>query len=237
MTPASLMTLAAKAAGVVGRGQTLSAEDYNDILGVLNMMLDEWSAQRWYVFHTLDVSCQATGNQLYSIGPNGDFNTVRPDRIEAAFWRSYANPAQPIDYNIEMIEAREDYNNIASKEVGTWPVFAFLDTGYPLATLYPWPIPTAGTGEIHLTLRAQLGEVTDPTQDFAFPPAYQAALFWNLADRIRPVYQLERDPKVEAMARGAANVIYGNNTQLPRLKMPQGLGGWKTRYNIFSDVL
>ena len=229
-------------AGVNGVGQYPNAEDNNDVLIRWNLMLGEWAAERWMCFHLIDATCTATGGQSYSVGPGGQFvsaMTAEPvgyvDRIEAAFWRSYSNPAQPVDYPLRMIEAREDWNEIAVKNVATWPMYAFFDSDTPLGYFWPWAVPAAGTGEFHLSLRVQLQQISDLTTPLVVPQAYQAAMFYGLAVRVRPMYQLPADPQLERLAAGALAVVKANNAQIPRMRMPPILQGYGARYNIFSD--
>ena len=60
-TAGSIINLALKMAGVLGVGQTASAEDSNDALTLLNQMLAQWQRQRWLVYSLDDVSFTATG--------------------------------------------------------------------------------------------------------------------------------------------------------------------------------
>ena len=87
MTPVALIRLMLRDAGVSGVGQAPRAEDNNDVLTTLNMMLDEWATKRWLVYHLVDVSVPVTGAISYTIGAGGDFNTTRPDQVQAAFFR------------------------------------------------------------------------------------------------------------------------------------------------------
>ncbi len=235
MTPVRLIQLILRDAGVNGVGQTPSAEDNTDVLDTLNMMLDEWATKRWLVYHLVDVFVATNGAQSYTIGAGGDFNTTRPDQVQAAFYRSTLAPAQPVDYVLVDIGSREDYNRIAVKTVGTWPGWYWYDAAYPLGVIYPWPVPEAGGGELHLTLKQPLSHFPDLTTDIALPPVYVNALRWCGAQRVRPMYQLPKDPQIDGLARAALAAVRGPNVQMPRLMMPVGVPTPGRRYNIFSD--
>lgn len=86
-TAFDLIKLALKVAGPLAVGQTPSAEDANDALALLNSMLASWQQKRLLVYHMLDVGTPATGARFYTIGPGGDFDAVRPDRIDGAYAR------------------------------------------------------------------------------------------------------------------------------------------------------
>jgi hypothetical protein len=94
----------------------------------------------------------STGAQSYTVGTGGDFNVARPDRLEAAFVRQLIPSGQnQIDFPLQILQAREDYNRIALKTMGTLPQVIFYDSAYPLGVIYPWPVPQASIYQIHLT--------------------------------------------------------------------------------------
>lgn len=236
ITPVALIRLILRDAGVNGVGQTPKAEDNNDVFTTINQMMAEWSAKRWLVYHLVNVSTATTGAQSYTVGPGGDFNTARPDQIEAAFFRSTSNAPQPVDYPLTPIFAREDYNRIPVKNVGTWPDCFFYDSGWPLGTFYPYPIPSSGIGLLFLSLKATIAEFADLTTPIDLPPTYANAIRWNAAVRIRPMYQLPEDQSLIRLATQSLAVIRGQNTQLPHMQMPTGIPLQGGRYNIYSDT-
>ncbi len=229
-TPGDLITFTLKAAGVLGVGQSALPEDYNDAFDALNAMLGVWNRNRWLVWHLLDVSIVSTGAQSYTIGHAGgvagDFDTPRPDRIEAAFARLLVgtSTANQIDVPLEVLQSREDYNRIAFKMLATtYPTCVFYDSAYPIGTIYVWPVPRAGTVEIHLSLKETLTQFTSFTQAINMPGEFLEALWTNLAIRLAPIYQYETRPEVIALAKASLATIRGANTQIPKLRMPRGL--------------
>lgn len=235
-TPLVIITQALKKAGVLGVGQTPNAEDTNDAFLDLNDMIAQWARKRWLMWHLIDVDKVSTGALSYTVGPGGDFNTPRPDRLEAAFFRQLVN-SQPnqIDYPLEIIEARETYNNIALKSLATFPYAIFYDAAYPMGVIYPWPVPQPNIYEIHLTLKDTLAGFTTLNQTVVMPPEYTAALKFNLALRLRQSYALPVDQVLVALAKESLNVIRGANTQIATLNMPQDLLR-PGLYNVFSDT-
>ena len=228
-TVLGLITRCLKDAGVIGVGQTASAEDANDAFDKLNAMLGQFSLRRWLMYQLVDTAFTSTGAQSYSIGPGCNFNVPRPDRIEAAFCRQLSSP-QTVDWPLGIIEAHEDYNRIALKTLGSLPGSVFYDSGYPTGTLYFWPVPTAGMYELHVLTKLPLTAFTSLTQTIVLPPEYEEALVYNLAIRLRPAYQMAPDPTITQLAKAALNTIKNANVQMPRLQMPVGLsgryGGW-----------
>lgn len=236
IAPVQLIRLALRDAGVNGQGQQPNSEDTNDAFTHLNMMLAAWNRKRWLVYHLLDVPLVSTGALSYTIGPNGDFNVPRPDRIEAAFLRYLTQNQQP-DWPIKVLEAREDYNLIVSKTVGTVPYYLFYDSDFPVGTLYFYPVAAAGIYELHVTIKDELTQFADLTTPINLPPEYQEALLYNLAVRLRIAYQMGPDPTVIGLAKASLATIRGANTQIPRLIMPAGVGSAHGRYNIFNDSI
>lgn len=236
-TPGKIITRALLKSGVIGVGQTASSEDMADGLSDLQDMLAQWQRQRWLIYHLVDVFALSTGALSYTVGTGGDFNVTRPDRLEAAFFRQIIPSQQnPIDYPFELIQSREDYNRIAQKTLGTWPQAIFYDSAYPTGVAYPWPVPMSGNFQIHLTLKAQLGDITSLSQVINLPPEYNQAIWSNLAVIFRESYQLAPRPSLNAIAKKSLAVIRGANAQIPTLIMPRGLAGRGSRYNVYSDT-
>lgn len=239
-TAADLVRLALKDAGVLGVGQTASAEDTNDVFDTLNMLVGTWNQKRWTLFHLLDLSVVSTGAVSYTVGPGGNIDTgstTRPDRLEdGCFYRQLVSSSTPneIDYPLQILESREDYSRIGLKQLSTIAQFIFYDAAYPLGLIYPWPVPMAVQYEIHIAVKAQLTEFANLAQQINLPHIYNAALRYNLGATIRPMYQLPPEPSLTTLALTTLNTIKNANAQVPRLRMPQGLIR-SGIYNPFSD--
>jgi len=236
VTPADLIALALVDAGIVGQGQTAKAEDTNNAFTRFNWMVSQWARKRWLVWHLLDVVKTATGALSYTVGPGLDFDTTRPDRIESAFARQIL-PSQgsPIDYALQIIQSKEDYNLIAMKTLGTWPSCVFYDSGWPTGTVFFWPLPQAGQFDLHITIKQPIDQFASLTSDLNMPPEYEAAIYHNLVVRLRSAYQLPSDPVQVDLAKEALNVLRGANAQIATLRMPRAVVGRGRMYNVYSD--
>lgn len=234
MTPNDIIKLALKQAGVLGVGQTPMAEDVNDSLTILNMMLGQWNRKRWLVYHLVDTAFIGTGALSYSVGPGGNVNIPRPDAIEVAYVR-LVNAAinNQADFPLYVIRSYEDYARIGLKTQTGFPQFVFLDTGSPLATLYVWPIPDLAY-EIHIVCKSVLTTFTGVADDISLPPEYQEALLYNLAGRLRSHYAMPPDATITALARASINTLRNTNAQVPLILMPDSITGGR-RYNVFTD--
>jgi hypothetical protein len=234
-TARDLITLALKDAGIVGVGQPPAAEDINDGLTRLNSMIAQWSQRRWLVYHLVDVVFQATGALSYSLGIGGDIPTTRAAQIEAAFFRQIAGvPGSLVDYPLDVLYAREEYNRIALKAMSGFPSILFYDSGWPLGNVFLWPVPS-NLYEIHLSIKATLQTFANLTDSFNFPPEYEEAMRLNLSVRFRVAYQLGPDAGLNGLAKVALNTIKNANAQIPTLQLPRFLVGANRPYNIYSD--
>lgn len=235
MTPGDLINLALKSAGVLGEGQTAAAEDSQDALKLLNMMIGQWARKRWLVYHLVTHSIQCDGSVSYTIGPGADIvTTQRPFQIEAAFARQTVNTApNEIDYPLKLIPARETYNQIALKSLNSFPTWLYYDAAFPQGVLYPWPVPS-NIYALHVTVMMVLAQFADLVTEINLPPEYEEAIMWNLAGRLRPVYGKQPDPTVTALARASLGTLRSANAQIPLAQMPTGLVR-PGLYNIFSD--
>lgn len=76
--------------GVIGVGQTPLSEDVNYGLSRFNAMIGQFNRRRWFIWHTVDVACQTTGLNIYTVGLNGNFSIPRPDQLEdGCYFRQY----------------------------------------------------------------------------------------------------------------------------------------------------
>lgn len=237
-TPQDIVRAALKKSGVLGVGQSALAEDTNDAYQDLQDMMGQWQRKRWLIYHLVDYFVTGTGAINYTVGPGGQFNiNPRPDKIESAFFRQLIS-SQPnqVDYPLEIIESREDYNRISLKQLQSFPQYLFYDSGFPTGLAYPWPLIQSDLYSLHLTVKETLSQFTSLNQTVNLPLEYFAALKFNLALRLKQAYQLPADPVLVGLAKDALNVIRNANVQISRLRIPTDLVR-PGIYNIFSDQL
>lgn len=233
---------ALKECGAVGVGQTPLAEDINDAWARLQWMLMQWERKRWLVYHLSDYSLVSTGAEYYTVGPGGQFdtgpNSMRPGRLSSCFVRQLQGSQNSVDYWLEVLESKEDYNRITLKSLMAGPgEAAFLDTDWPMARLYVWPLPQPFVYEIHISLYQQLQiQFATPATTFTIPFEYYNAMMVNLAVRLRPKYRMGTYPgdPLPGIAKDSLSVLRNINAQIARLRMPNSIRR-RGLYNIFSD--
>lgn len=236
-----LVLASAKLAGLVGVGQTLSAGDTQDIWALLQWMLQEWARKRWLIYALVTFNVTSTGAQSYTLGPGGNIdtgvNSFRPDKIESAFLRQLTQ-SQPnqIDYPLEILQAKEDYNRIALKQLNSFPTTIFYDPQWPLGVVYPWPVAQSAIYGIFVTIKIPISFKFAALADVVtLPYEYFNAITLQGALRVRAKYQIPSFPgdMLPGLAKDALNTLRGGNTAIARLSLSDVAG--PGLYNIFSD--
>ena len=255
MTPRSIISLALKLSGSLGVGQTALAEDTNDAFALLNMMIGQWAQKRWLVYHLIDVAMPMTGAQSYSIGPGGNLDTPRPDRIESAFMRMGAAPqtltggfqldVSPLDITAmdgpltlttaDPTPRSADYPLDVIEAREDWNRIGYKGmAGFPSSVFYDsgFPFGTIYVNpvpgpqfELHLSLKQTLTAFGNLSDDLNLPAQYHEAMLYNLAVRLAPMYGLPPRQDVMQIASASLNTIRISNVQVARLQMPDGLSG------------
>lgn len=236
-TVTDFLNLALIDSGVLGQGQVAQAEDIQNAFVRANYMIAQWNRKRWLLYNLTDISVTTNGAMTYTIGPGMNFNTPRPDRLEdGCFLRQVASSGvQQIDYPLQLLSSREDYNRIRLKTMGTWPSIIFYDSNWPTGTVYAWPVPQANQYELHVLVKHQLTAFATLIETINLPPEYEAALSYNLQVRLRVAYRMPADPAMIALAKDSLNVIRNANVQVPTMKMPPTVIGAQRAYNVYSD--
>lgn len=241
-TVEQLCLQALRAAGIVGRGQTPSAEEITDAWNSLQQLLQQWQENRWAVYHLVTLDIPSTGATTYSIGPGGDVETgtgsIRPTAVASAFLRQELNgEGNKVDYPLEILQSMQDYSSISLKGLKSFPGAVFYDPGYPLGTLYIWPIPNASIYSVHVQFTARLPVYfATLTTELSLPPMYFDALKYNLAIRLRADSQIGTFPgdQLPTLAASTLMVIRkANSPAVARLRLPKF--NRLDSYNIFSD--
>ena len=133
-----------------------------------------------------------------------------------------------VDYALDILESREDFNFLSLKGITSFPQTLFYDDAYPMGQIYIDPIPMAGLFEIHLSIKATLPSFTSMTQPLGLPPEYNQAMIANLACQIMAWNGQQPTPYLLNLAAKSLRVIRGANAQVPRLQIPNGIPiGWQ----------
>jgi len=193
---------------VLASGEPVPIEEANDSLMVLNQMLDAWNADRLaiYTTNTADFAL-VSGQQAYTLGIGGDFNTTWPARIDSMSAILLNNPTNPIEVPMDMYSVEDWQTKLPVKNVpGSFPLICYDDGGFPLRTLSMWPIPQGQAVNVRVYSWQGLGMPANLQANMNFPPGYAEAFRYNLALRLNGEFdgkmsQADMAIAVESLAR------------------------------------
>lgn len=202
MTALDLITGALRLIGVTASGESISANEAADALSALNDLLDSWSTQSLLIPNRVrEVFPLVSGQQSYTIGTGGNFNTARPMRIEHALLQiTSVTPALEIPLKLL---TEDEFAGIVIKGMNsTYPLYAYAEGTFPLETLNVWPVPNQ-VNNIVLYSWKQLANIASLTTVFNLPPGYNRALRHHLAIELAPEFGRSVAPEVVAVADAA----------------------------------
>jgi hypothetical protein len=224
-----LVTRALKINGVLGESETPSTEQATDGLEALNDMLASWSIKRSYIYTIESETFNlVSGTANYTIGVGGDFNTVRPNKIDSLI----VNLGQTAFSLTEITPAA--YAGLSNKTVNSSiPEYYFIDNDFPLATIHLFGVPQSGL-TIDVNYWKPLTTFADLTTVYTLPPGYNRAISYNLAIELAPEHGARISPEAAKVAKDSlANV---RNRNLPAHIMATEVGLLNNR-NTGYDIV
>lgn len=181
----TIITKALQKARVLTKGESPSGDEISDGLDALNAMISSWSNDSLLIFSRVSESFPIVGGQdVYTIGSGGDFDTSRPLQITSAYVR-----IGNTDYALESINGKQ-YDSIIQKDIsGAIPEYIFYDSTNPLGVITIYPKPTTGT--LFIRSEKELTNFASLDADNTFPAGWERALIYNLAAEIVSEYGQE----------------------------------------------
>lgn len=227
MTGQDIVRLAYLRIGVVSPVDTMDPMLADVGLAELNMLLDQWNADKFCAFSsTFDPFTLTPALSPHTIGSSGTFVVVqRPVTIDGitlldtadvrmdltprdrAWWRAQANPTLSSDR----------------------PTEYYYEPAWPNGSLYFWPVPSTAY-QVEIQTRGLLAALT-LTDRISAPPGYRAAIVDSLAERLVAPSHVPMPEGLPLSARRARLIIEQNNyAPAPALVtrdagMPGGCGG------------
>lgn len=173
---------AMRSAGLIGRTQEPTSEDYADHLVTLNELVNLWQTQGLKLCLIQDITVTLTAGQaVYTFGPSGTVVMTKPLRVVDAYYSNSQGIRRPIlplswsDYiRLSQVNQQGPINNY------------FVDKQATQLSVSFWLVPdaTAATGTAHLIIQTQVANFVSLTDTTAFPQEWAIALRWGLADEI-----------------------------------------------------
>ncbi len=182
LVTASLLDLNA-----IASGEACTAAEAADSFRALNLLLESWRLESLLVYAITTTTLTLTGAASYTWGPSGAINGTRPVHLDHAVQR-VGSGATAVDFPLRVFSA-EEYEGLGLKALtSSLASGVYLDHSFPLASLFPWPIPPSGDTLVlypwtPLTAFASLDTTV------ALPPGYERALQAALAVEIAPMFR------------------------------------------------
>jgi len=141
----------------------------------LNNMVSSWGGEQLVTAVTRENFTLTAGDAEYTIGLGGDFDTVRPIRIESAFLRD----TEDYDWPLEVVSAK-DVNAVTYKATEAKPGKLYFVPEVTLAKIIFDCEPDIAY-VLYLESWKNFTEFTDTTTTVTLPNEYKEAIIYNLA--------------------------------------------------------
>lgn len=207
--------------GALDKSEMPDADEATDGLSALNAMLGSWSNETGAVFaNTWESFNLIGGQQEYTIGAGGQFNTIRPNNITSAIIRITG-----VDYEMQPMTDEVYQTFIPLKSTQGIPEWYNYDNGYPLAKIRLFPVPAAAY-EILLTSQKQLTAI-GLDSNVELPPGWEEALIYNLGMRLSPEYGQPVSGDLAAIAQSSKrNIMLSQAQNSPMTDRPLSARGF-----------
>jgi hypothetical protein len=225
--------------GVLEPGDALSAQDAALGLRHLNRFIGSLKTQRLsFPFLDREVFTVIADQGTYTIGPGGDFDTIRPQNIVGAGWLAPTTGATTgqLEVPVRVLTDRE-WESISLKDLtnAQWTAVHYSPTyAGGLGTIRLWPIPNTALNELVLYRGDVVQGFANLTTFYDFPPGYAELLQFNLEKRLCRVYGKAREWGAldDELARDAIRLVKRQNFTLNETALDQTLGHPRGGYAI-----
>jgi hypothetical protein len=136
-----------------------------------------------------------------------EFNCPRPVSIESANFINANGESFDLEPMSSQSWSREPDKSASGRVVRRY----YLESSYPLATIYLLPTTTQSGCKIEIWSWVQLVQFDAVTDTFDLPPGYEAAVVMNLAIDLAAAYGRQVSPSTAARAAQYKTVIQGVN--------------------------
>lgn len=202
-TAGALVRSSLRLIGAIATGETPTADELNDGLSALNDLLESLSTQNLAVYGSaVETFATIAAQAIYTIGPAGNWNTVRPVRIDGDAVCTFNG----VDFPVTQI-GQGEYDAIGLK-TQQQPIIEKLlyVNANPLGLITLWPVPS---GIVNITLNTDrvLTAVTDTSTAMSYPPGYLLAMRYLLGILLAPDYGIAITPEIAGIAASSLAAI------------------------------
>lgn len=224
-TGRSFVTRALRIINAINVGDTPDAEEANDAIDLFNDMLDSWATDSLSIPYTASAEFQTVaGKKVYSVGPGGDWDGIRPIELRDATMRIPNGSPSPLDLPLKILDQHQ-YGLITLKDTpSTQSRALYYEAQFPLGFVTLWPVPSAVFGVV-LSFDAIFNKVTLNSNLDGLPPGYALAIQYNLAQYLAIEYQKTLPPQAMKIATDTLAAIKIANTQAQDAEFDLALPG------------
>jgi hypothetical protein len=199
-------------------------------------MLDEWETDNLVVPVVERVLFNlVSGQQIYTLGPGGNFNHARPVRMDRASVMSNNNPQQPLELPLKVLDIGQ-YQRLPVKLVqSALPTKLYWDYAAPLMNLTYWPKPNVGNLQTALYLPTALAQLTGIDIQFYIQPGYYNALSYNLCIRTCGLFERQIPSDLPKLADDAIGNIRRANIHPEIIAVDAAIISSPGKYNWLND--
>jgi hypothetical protein len=231
-TGVKLVKAALRKLGAIASGEEINGNELADALEEINRMLDNWNTEELLV-HVVNRNAYTISAAITSleIGPGGNLDQVRPQRIEAGQpWISEDSLEYPIT-----VWQQDRWASIVDKSITGRPYILYYEAKHPLGVINLWPVTDKSYDFIIYTWNL-LSQISNINQAMAFPPGYADAIVYELAIRLAPEYGKAVPPAVAIAAVQTKANVKRINSITPELRVDNALlvRRGRGRYDIKS---
>ena len=179
-TPDRIITYADDDAGLVGDGRDPTSEQMAKGLNKLNDLINYLQTQglKLWLLQDLAITLSA-GQALYSLGPGGSINMVKPMRVVDAYYLDSSGNQRPL-----IALAWDDWDRLSNKtQLGQINSY-FVDKQQLTLNVSFWLTPdslAASNGTAHTIVQLQVGNMVGTLDGITFPIEWFSVLRWGLA--------------------------------------------------------
>lgn len=205
--------------GVFEAGNPIPAPDAQFALRLLNKCVNTLSLQPLtFPFIDREVFDVVTNQSTYTIGPGGDFDTIKPMALTGAGLLLPSQSASTGAVEIPRAVLTDDgYQAIQVKDLRStlWTSVYYNPTfADGLGSVFLWPTPTSTTYQCVLYRGDVIQGFADLTTFYDFPPGYAELLQYQLEKRLAKPYGQPWEAADDDKARTALALVKRQNFKL-----------------------
>lgn len=205
--------------GVLGIGETPSAEETVDGLMALNALIGTISNTGLVYVKSLDSIAVSAGTASITVGPSGGTVATRPVNVLGDSYFVIGDESYPLD-----LWTLQQYNAIESKASEGTPVGIWVKPDMPNVTITFYPVPNEA-----LTLKLWSNKPITGTlaaaTSLSLPPGYDDALAYLVAESIAPEYEKPITPDLMRGIIRSRKLLKRTNLSVPQLSLPPEIAG------------